>query len=154
MRRRAAVGALLGVGLAAIAFALGRTPQPERALVAAPAAHEPRSVPESPATAPEPALARNPFDYADVPPPSRAADSPRVSALAPAPTLMPEPPVRLTGFVRKGGKVRAALFVRGEMVLLGIGEASNGFTLLAADEDSGVRLRDPQGAELVLAVEP
>lgn len=69
-------------------------------------------------------------------------------------TPAPEPVVRLTGFVRRGGTLRAALSVRGEVWLLAVGEAASGFTLLAADEEAGVRLRDPLGAELALGIEP
>jgi len=40
------------------------------------------------------------------------------------------------------------------MALLDVGEGAEGFTLLAADEESGVRLRGPDGVEITLALEP
>ena len=60
----------------------------------------------------------------------------------------PSDPVRLVGVVRRGGEVRAALSVLGEVVILAPGETSSGYTLLAIDEDLGARLRGPSGTEV------
>lgn len=153
MRRRAFVGALAGVGLAAIALALGRGPREEpRAPVAA------VETPSAPALAekpPAPVFSRNPFEYGSAPvrraaPPEAPAAATRFELPAPPPA----PVARVIGFVRRGGTDRAALMLRGEMVLLAVGEESAGFTLLAANPDAGVRVRTPEGAELALPVEP
>jgi hypothetical protein len=100
---------------------------------------------------------RNVFEYAD-------DEAPRV-ALAPqrfrpAPVeIQPQPDVpaaqslhavRLVGFVRRAGAVKAALAVRGSVYVLGVGEQAEGYVLLAADEDAGVRIQGPDGAVLTL----
>jgi hypothetical protein len=56
--------------------------------------------------------------------------------------------------VRRAGAVKAALSLWGETVVLGVGEESGGYRVLAIDEESGVRLRGPAGAELSLAPGP
>jgi hypothetical protein len=68
----------------------------------------------------------------------------------------PEPsasasPLRLIGLVRKGGALKAALSLWGETVVLGEGEESRGYRVLSVDEESGVRLRGPDGSELSLS---
>ncbi|HET7295003.1 MAG TPA: hypothetical protein VFM88_21470 [Vicinamibacteria bacterium] len=66
--------------------------------------------------------------------------------------MAPVPPasaaVRLVGFVRQAGRLRVALVVEGESVLLGEGEAASGYELISADVNDGVRLKAPDGAEL------
>ena len=54
------------------------------------------------------------------------------------------------GVVRRDGRLRAALSIGGEIVLLAPGEAAGGVTVLAVLED-GVRLRGPDGREEVIA---
>jgi hypothetical protein len=56
---------------------------------------------------------------------------------------------RLVGLVRRGGVVRAAFAVDGEVVLAGPGEAVGGLTVIAADEE-GVRVRREDGREETL----
>jgi hypothetical protein len=55
------------------------------------------------------------------------------------------------GLVRKGGRQAAALSIDGEVVVLGEGDSSSGFTVLAVDDDS-VTLRDPEGVDEVLSL--
>jgi hypothetical protein len=59
-------------------------------------------------------------------------------------------PIRLVGLVRKGGVLKAALSMWGETVILGTGEESRGYKVLSIDDEAGVRLRGPEGAELTL----
>jgi hypothetical protein len=148
---------LAALGLTAIALALGR------GQLDPPVAPGPGLVPgrtavpavEAPGGATETGLSRNPFEYGALAPapvaPPAASGGYRLAELpAPAPT----PAVRLVGLVQKAGKVRVALMVRDEMVLLEVGEEEAGFKLLALEEDVGVRLRDPQGVEFALRFEP
>ena len=96
---------------------------------------------------------RNLFQYADgavTPgPPSmtpRVAQAP-VTPAAPVPT---PPGVRVAGLVRRGGQLKAALVVQGELTLAGKGERAGGYTVLEVDEESGVRVRGPGGEETIL----
>jgi hypothetical protein len=96
---------------------------------------------------------RDVFRYADEPRLDESAAS--VSA---RPSLTPDeeappPPsrTRLVGLVRKGGRQAAALSIDGEVVVLGEGDSSSGFTVLAVDDDS-VTLRDPEGVDEVLSL--
>jgi hypothetical protein len=59
-------------------------------------------------------------------------------------------PLRLSGFVRQGSRLKAVLVVEGATVLAGVGEAAEGYQVLSVDEDAGVRLRAPSGEELLL----
>jgi hypothetical protein len=114
----------------------------------------------APTVNPEPSLAegetpapplRDLFRYADEgtavghPAPAVAVTRP------PAPTAAPELPVRLVGLVRQSGGLRAAIAIRGEVVLLRPGEAAEGWTLVALDE-AEARLRGPDGHEETVAV--
>ena len=88
---------------------------------------------------------RDLFRYADEASAVRSAPA-AVIPRPPAPTASPEPPVRLVGIVRQSGGLRAALAIRGEVVLLRPGEAAEGWTLVALDETEA-RLRGPDGHE-------
>lgn len=156
MRKRVAALAAAGLGLTAITLALGSGPRASQT----PLARAPRNAPTADAATPDPIPvpqhARNPFEYAGVraAAPGRAGlREPGLEQLAVPPMPTPEP-VRLVGFVERAGKFQAALVVRGEMALLEVGESVEGFTLLGADEEAGVRLRGPDGVEIVLAPEP
>jgi hypothetical protein len=61
-------------------------------------------------------------------------------------------PVRLIGLVRQGGRLRAVLAVSGEVDLAGPGEQAGEISVLSVDEDQGVRIRLPDGRELVLTL--
>jgi hypothetical protein len=63
---------------------------------------------------------------------------------------LPEAPVRLVGVVLRGGKRKAALAIRGELAVIGPGESADGYTVVAIDEEEGVRLVGPEG-EITLA---
>jgi hypothetical protein len=52
--------------------------------------------------------------------------------------------------VRKAGTLQAALAIRGEVLVLGVGEGAAGYVLLAIDEEAGATVRGPDGAELRL----
>lgn len=124
-------------------------PTPPRA--AAPRAPLPRPV----ATPWEPS--RNLFQYADGPaaaplpaaPPPAAPRGPRGEVPVPAATATPSP-VRVVGLIRRGGRLKAALMVQGEMTLAGKGERAGGYTVLDVDEETGVRVRGPEGDETIL----
>lgn len=109
--------------------------------------------PVSAAAPPEPGpieAVRDPFRYGDLPTPAPAVARPaRVAPIAPAPTPTPEPAYRLVGVVKRDGRLRAALSIGGEIVLLAAGESAGGVTVLAVQED-GVRLRGPDGRDEVV----
>jgi hypothetical protein len=119
---------------------------PSRRAVAPPTTlREPAASPWAPS--------RNLFEYADermpapllVPAP---AAPPRAETLAQR--AAPAPAVRVVGLIRRGGRLEAALIVHGEMMVAGAGARAGGYTVLAVDEDAGVRLRGPAGEEIVL----
>jgi hypothetical protein len=151
--RLIASGGLLAILLTALAL---RGPGP-----GADARPSETVAPKPPATlAPafDPAMpwpARDPFRYADEEPrvpPSLPSAAIVVPPLAPAPVPAPSmAPLRLIGLVRKAGAVKAALSLWGETVVLGVGEEAGGYRVLAIDEESGVKLRGPDGGELNLA---
>jgi Tfp pilus assembly protein PilP len=119
---------------------LPRLPAPE----ASPPAREPE---ES-----GPAASRDIFRYADQPAPAnihRPAATPRPPIPVPA-----EAALRLVGILRKGRTLQAVLALSGEVILAKVGERVGGFQVLSIDEESGVRLRDPDGQEVTLPVPP
>lgn len=91
---------------------------------------------EAPAAAPRPAAAR-PLSARPTPPASLA--------LAPPPL-----PLRLVGLVRRTQGLRAAVATSSGVVLVGPGDAVSGYTVLGLDEERGLRLRGPDGAEVWL----
>jgi hypothetical protein len=113
----------------------------------------PLPVPAAAPPAPEPVpieSVRDPFRYADLPRVPPPAPPPvRAAAPVPLPTPTPEPAYRLVGVVARGGRLRAALSIGGEIVLLAPGETAGGVTVLAVHED-GVRLRGPDGRDEVI----
>jgi hypothetical protein len=148
--RRIAVVAVAGALAVLVAFGLNRgQPRADPRATTPPApAGELARAPEPP---PPPRLERDPFQFADGPPGgetrSPAVETPFPAEVAPR----PEPaPIRLVGFVRRDGRVSAALWVRGEVRIGGAGDDLGGFLLLAVDEDAGVRVRQPDGSELTL----
>lgn len=143
--KRALLLAALAVGLGAMALTRGAPPS----IVPLP----PRSA--APASSrPEPAapLARNPFEFPPPTPVRTGTPAPSVPAQRIASVAPPPSPVRLVGFVHQGERLKVALVVEGETVLLEVGEASSGYALLSADEADGVRLRAPDGTEVFLRV--
>jgi len=113
----------------------------------------PATLVSQPVPAPSvPPLRRDPFRFASdesgVSPDLPAGEwAPRAPA-APAPT--PAPSIRLSGFVRRGGQIRAVLSVPGGPLILGAGEEAEGYRVLEIDEEAGVRVRLPDGQEIKL----
>jgi len=145
--------ATLAVLLAALL--LWRGPAPG---ATAPSAERPRRPPPAAAArAPDPDLrwpSRDPFRYADQRAAGAAPPAPAPIAPPPLPPPAPTPspnPLRLIGLVRRGGALKAALSMWGETVVLGEGEESRGYKVLSVDEERGVSLRGPDGAEVSLA---
>ena len=120
----------------------------------------PARPPRAEATPREPS--RNLFQYADgaaagpasVPPAAAMAPRARQSASPAPPAVLTPAPLRVAGLVRRGGELKAALVVDGEMLLAGKGERAGGYTVLAVDDEAGVRLRGPDGRETVLPPPP
>jgi hypothetical protein len=138
----------VALGLGVVALTRGAPPVPSLA----PSVRTP--ITESAAKAPSlavPPLTRNPFEYADAP---RASASGALRGEAPGLVAEPAraPVARLSGFLRQAGRLRVALVLNDEMALLEVGESAEGYTLLAADEETGVLLRGP-GGEIVLTPE-
>jgi hypothetical protein len=138
---------LLALFAAFLTRGAGPGPAPARPRAAPADAALPRSLPQAPPLDPS----RDPFRYLEA-----GADPRRVE---PAPVLPPLPeasapptpaPLRLVGFVRRGEDLLAALSIYGVVVTAGPGESAEGYEVLAVDEDAGVRLRGPDGAELAL----
>jgi hypothetical protein len=129
----------------------------------APVPREPEDAPSTAAAPKGPAspsltFTRDPFRFANE---ELAAREDRARSLPAAPAASPPPEpsparVRLVGFIRRGGVLRAALSVDGEVVLTAPGETTSGFRVLSVDEEGGVRILDPEGSEttLTLAEEP
>lgn len=107
----------------------------------------------SPGATPEPQrLARDPFRYADARPARHDPAPPPV--LPPASPLAmlraPEPEVRLTGFARRSGVLKAVLNLQGSVAVVAPGETVEGYRVLSVDEEKGVRLLQPDGLEITL----
>lgn len=151
MKRALAAAILLLVVLAAVAVAVA--PVVREPLARAPRPAVSTSPPELHVPAPPP-LSRDPFSYVEPRPPSggagHALDGPAGSMDAPPARPPAEPPVRLVGILSRGGTLRAALVIRGELALLAVGEQAAGFTLRELDEDAGARVEGPDGAILKL----
>ena len=146
---------ILAIGAAVLGLSFLVRPGPEPSVPPPPrrAAAAPRPAPrETPAPG---APGRTVFEFlepvaAPRATPPKPPPTPSVEASI-APEPVPPPAVRLVGLVHRGGALRAALSVRGTVVILGLGEESEGYRVLSIDEDTGVRLAGPDGAEQVLA---
>lgn len=156
MRLRLLIGVLGVLALAALlARGMGRgaawAPLPPPApRVAA----RPPSLPSPPPTRRTPS--RNLFEYVDavaVPAIRPAAPLPPPGGLE-APLPSPSPAVRVAGLIRRGGEIKAALVVEGEVTVAGKGERAGAYTVLDVDDETGVRLRGPGGEEMVLPPPP
>jgi hypothetical protein len=109
--------------------------------------------------APDPDLpwpARDPFRYADERTAGESPPRPLNPVAPPSVGSSPSPaasanPLRFIGLVRTGRTLKAALSMWGETVVLGEGEEARGYRVLSVDEESGVRLKQPDGSELSLA---
>jgi hypothetical protein len=150
--KRIAGAAVLAVALGIV---LGRWVGPGRS--SPPVEPPPRRPPPAASRNPEPAAAwpaRDPFRYVEQRAPAPA--TPRVR-LPTTPLRVPaaEPsasasPLRLIGLVRQGDRLKAALSLWGETIVLGAGEEARGYKVLSVDEERGVSLKGPDGSELTL----
>lgn len=113
-----------------------------------------RTHPERPAAAgpltPARRVTRNLFQYGDATaaPGPMAPQTPR-----PAPavtTPIPETHVTLVGIVRREDGPRAALSIDGNVVVLAAGQSAEGYTVVEVSDETGVRVRTPEGSELVI----
>jgi len=150
---------LLLAGLLALLLAVGYWTRAAAPLPPAapgspvPAAGASRPSPASPAAAPAARSrpARNIFEYSNARPPAAEASpttpTPELTPASPVSRATPEPPVRLVALLRRAGRLLAALSVRGEVAVVGPGDSVGGYRVVAIDEDSGVRLTGPDGAE-------
>ncbi len=119
--------------------------EPDQRSFATPAAPK---VPVSPSPMPF----RDPFRFLDEEPLARPSPGP-ANLVARPPSPEPAPArSRLVGLVRSAGGLRAVLVLDGEVVLASAGDSVGGFRVLSLDEDEGVRIRDPEGLEAVLAL--
>jgi hypothetical protein len=140
---------LLLVALCLLGFLLFRTqapvPAPEGPLERP---QRPDVVVSSPGAFPSaPGGERDPFRYVDDPGPlprSRPTVHPPLTNL-PSPS-----PLKLLGFMRDRRGLQAVLSIGSEVELGSVGDALEGYLVLSVDEDSGVRLRDPEGREITL----
>ena len=101
-----------------------------------------------------PPPARNIFRYAEAPGALRggakAADAALTDAAEPKGAPPSPPAVRLVGFVRRPEGLRAAIATASGVVIVAPGDVVLGHAVLGLDEDRGLRLRAPDGSELVL----
>ncbi len=149
-----AVGALT-VAVAAAAV-LSRPPLPPGSSTAQPSRGRTAAPSGAPSALPPLATpARDVFRYADEGSSDEAVPRTpvRVITADPPPALTPPvpSPVRLIGFVRTAGTLKAALWIEGEVVVLGLGDEASGYALVALDEDLGVRVKTSEGKELTLS---
>jgi len=101
-----------------------------------------------------PPLKRDPFRFGDERVPTTLSDRPAAPEGPPA-TLAPTPPaLRLSGLMRRGGRLLAVLAVPEGLLVLGEGEEADGYRVLAIDEEAGARVRTPSGEEVSLPLEP
>lgn len=153
---RSMVAAGVALLLLALWFVGWREPKKAGLLIPAPAPRVAQTL-VTPTPTPEASLAprvtRDLLRYED--PQASALPPERVPApvysSAPPPVLVP-PAQRLVGFVRRRGSLCAALVLPGNptVVTLAAGETSANYAVLAVDEEQGVRLRTPEGNELLL----
>jgi hypothetical protein len=155
---RQAVLAMTSVLALAVVCAVAWTPRPRAETPPAPAAERaavpapPSPVPSDPQDAlPE----RNVFEFVERAP--EAPPPPRLAPLMVPPPLAPsamEPaasePIRIVGFVKRGGELRVALSLDGSVSVLTAGGEAGGYLVLSVDEDAGVMVRTPDGTELLL----
>ena len=140
---------LAALGAALLSRGAGNHADPGRPL-STPASEA--SLPARPAASADPAAeGRDPFRYPEEPQSARPAAIPRlVQEIAPPSPSPPPSAVRLVGMVRTGGGWKAALAFGGDVSLVAVGQEVGGYVVVAVDEESGVRLRDPAGLEIVL----
>ena len=119
-------------------------------------AGSPGEVPMPP-TLPRGSLSRDPFGDENVALNARtrrtnepAPSTPDRAAVGGPASPRDEPAVRLVGILRRGGKLHAALSVRGEVVVAAVGESPAGYSVVSIDPSSGVVIADPSGERIRL----
>ena len=149
---------LVLAGVALLAAFLTRGVVPARPPKVSQAPPSPRAAPSgvvSPHDASRESLpvpSRNPFRYGEEAKP--LARLPPRSA-APSAIAPPTPsPIRVVGLVQREGRVRAVLVLSGEVHVVGSGEQLGGYAVLAIEDEGVVRVRTPDGREIVLHLEP
>jgi ribonuclease E len=155
---RQAVLAVTSVLALAVVCAVAWTPRP-RAETPPAAAVQRAAAPAQPSPAatdrPDALPDRNVFEFVE-PAPVAPAPPPLAPLMVPPPLApsVTEPaasePIRLVGFVKKGGALRAALSLDGSVSVLAVGDEAGGYSVLSVDEDAGVMVRTPDGSELLL----
>lgn len=157
--KRSLAGMLAVAGVGALAIVVGRGVVPAPAPQGAAVAPAPRARGATPATtAPggareRPAVPlRNPFRYADD---ARAGLGRQLGSIAtaPAPAVSTPLEIRFLGLVRRGGTLKAALAISGDVFLVAPGEEVAGYVLLSLDEET-VKVRGTDGKELDLRLAP
>ncbi len=87
---------------------------------------------------------RDPFRYeselAALPRPS-----PRLPLAPSGPRAASGAALRVVGFLEVGGVIKAVLSVSGDIVVVGPGEPAGPFIILSVDEETGVRVKGPEG---------
>jgi hypothetical protein len=146
------LGGLLLAAFSAVLVTLGAGRG--AAVITTPArAPQPASRPAHPDSPPSD---RNVFEYVDEPRENLSLEPPATPLVArpfvedTAPPPSPPPVLRLVGFVRRSGGVRAAVSIRGTVFVLAVGERAEGYLLLSADEDAGVQIQGPDGSAITL----
>jgi hypothetical protein len=160
--RLLALAAVLALVMAV--FSRGEGPSHPRAAAEDGARQAPASEPAPAEPSPVPFSAddkppvRDLFRYADrpvAPAPAMVVPRPRIRAVVPTPSpepsVPPTPAVKLVGLVSKAGRPHAALSIEGEVWVAGVGDEVAGYTVLSLD-DTAVRLRGPDGTDIVLDV--
>jgi hypothetical protein len=61
--------------------------------------------------------------------------------------------VHFVGFVRRAGGLQAALSIEGQIEVVAAGDETSGYHILSVAEESGVKIRGPDGLERTLAPE-
>lgn len=113
----------------------------------------PAAGPGSPARARPAMPLRDPFRYAEEEPRTVLPVPPR-APLSPASGVAPTPPgIRFLGLVRRGGALKAAVAVSGDIVLVAPGESVAGYVVLSLEEDT-LKVRGPEGGEIDLRPAP
>jgi hypothetical protein len=153
MNRRALAAVTLFAAIGIVfAWRTGSSPDPGPQASGGAAPPPPSVALAPPPAPPNPRLSRNPFEYAE----PRAIPV-RPTALFKGPLSSPSSanastaPVKLVGFVHRRGALGVILSIRGEVLLLTVGEQGGGYTLVAADEEKGARLTGPDGSAVDLA---
>jgi hypothetical protein len=148
-------GLLLGLGLTLLFVWRFQDPARSRPPVAGASREAPRLAGPEPPASPPAWSRRDPFRYADHKPevglrPARPA--PPVAQVQKT-VVEQRAQLRVTGFLRKAGMLKAVLAVDGEVFLVGAGDRAGSLEVLSVDIDQGVLVR-AEGGETQLVAPP